>query len=113
MVQLLRTIAILFLWFSLMWGFGVILHVGFKNNPRQRKISVGGQITKLLTWGTVDGEVAIVPTLVQLNALVFLIYGIAEYIISGFARPTDAFKIWLIGFVACALLTPLMNRRGL
>lgn len=103
---------VLLLWFGFTWGFGILLQVGFANNPRQRKIVVGSKMTKLLTWGAVTaGELAIVPILVQFNALFFLIWGIVEYIVNDFARPTEAFTVWLIGFVACALLTPLMNRR--
>lgn len=102
----------LLLWFGLMWGFGVILHVGFKNNPRQRKIFIKKQISTLLTLGTVQGDIAVLPVLFQLNALLFLIFGIAEYFVRGFAGPTLSLRIWLIGFVGCALLTPLMNRRN-
>lgn len=107
----IRLAGVLLIWFSLTWGMGLMSHIGFKNNPRQRKVSLGAAITKLLTFGAVEGEVAIIPTLLQLNALLFLIWGIVEYVVRDFERPTSAFTVWLIGFVACALLTPLMNRR--
>lgn len=103
---------VLLLWFSFAWGFGIILQVGASNNPRQRKIVVGPKMTKLLTWGAVTaGELAIVPILFQLNAVLFLIWGVVEYVVRDFERPRGAFTAWSIGVVVCSLLTPLMNRR--
>ena len=100
------------LWFSLMWGFGVILQIGFTKNPRQRKIFVGNPITSLLTLGAIQEKVAVVPTLFQLNALIFLVAAISEYTIGGFTSPILSLQIWLIGFVICALLTPIFNQRS-
>lgn len=111
MIRQAQMMGTLLLWFSLMGGLGVILHIGFKNNPRQRKMLIVKQLSMLLTLGTVQGDVAILPVLFQLNALLFLILGIAEYFIRDFAGPTLSLRIWLIGFVVCALLTPVMNRR--
>ena len=108
----IRLAGVLLIAFSLTWGMGIMSHIGFKNNPKQRKISLSATITKLLTFGTVEGEVAVIPTLLQINALLFLIWGIVEYILGGFERPTVAFTVWGIGFVVCALLTPLMSRRN-
>lgn len=95
-----------------MWGVGVILHIGFKRNPRQRKFLVARSPSRLLTFGTVEGEIALVPFLFQMNTLVFLLIGVTESILTGFATPVWASRVWLLGVFTCALLTPILNRRS-
>ena len=72
MIEYIRMIGVWFIWFSMMWVVGVGLHLGYKGNPRQPHISIGRHLTKFMTLGAVEGEVAIVPALVQLDNLFFL-----------------------------------------
>lgn len=97
-------------WVLMMWVLGVLLHIGAKDNPRQPKIFVGKLLTKIMTWGAVEGEVGVVPTLFQLSNLLLLIGCMIEYRIVGSGPPRWSVGIWLIAFIACGILGRVFNR---
>ena len=110
MPEQIRLIGVWGIWVGMMWVAGVAMHIGAKNNPRQPKISVGRLLTKLMTWGAVEGEVGIVPTLFQLNNLLFLLGVIIEYNLVGSGPPQWTIRIWFIAFVACGILARVISR---
>lgn len=99
------------LWFCFAWGIGLMLHVGFQGNSRQRKILVSSSVSRLLTFGIINGEIALIPFLFQMNAIAFLLIGLTEATLSHFSMPVWASRIWLAGVVICALLTPILSKR--
>ena len=110
MLEQLRLIGAWGIWVGMMWVAGVAMHISAKNNPRQPKISVGRLLTKLMTLGTVEGEVGIVPTLFQLNNLLFLLGVIIEYNLAGLGPPLWTIRIWLIALIACGILSRVISR---
>ena len=111
MIEYIRMIGVWFIWFSMMWVVGVGLHLGYKGNPRQPHISIGRHLTKFMTLGAVEGEVAIVPALVQLDNLFFLIGAITESSLNGLGPPNWTIRIWFIAFVVCGILSRVISRR--
>lgn len=97
-------------WVGMMWIVGVMLHFGYKNNPHQPRIFVGRLLTALMTFGTVEGTVALAPTLFQLNNLLFLIGAITEYNLNGFGPPNWTIRIWFIAQVLCGILGRVFNQ---
>lgn len=97
-------------WVLMMWVTGILLHIGAKDNPRQPKIYVGKLLTKIMTWGAVEGDVGIAPTLFQLNNLFLLIGSFVEYQLTGSGPPQWTIRIWFIALVACGILGRVISR---
>lgn len=108
----LQMIAATCIWVGMMWIGGVMLHLGYKDNPRQPKILVGRHVAKMMTLGAIEGEVAVVPTLFQLNNLFFLIGAITECSLNGWVLPIWTVRIWLAAFVGSGILSRVISRRA-
>lgn len=100
------------IWCGLMWIAGVALHIGYKDNPSQPKIKVGRLVTKLMTLGAVQGEVALVPTLFQLSNLLLLLGVMVEYHMAGLGLPLWSIRGWLIAVLACGTLSRIVSKNA-
>ena len=106
-VQAIGTALILF---SLFWGFGVMLHMGFEHNPRQPRLSIPKGLALLLTLGSIKGNPVAVPTLFQLCFLICCIIGTIETLWTNRFPPIWTPKIMFGCIVVCGLLAQVFNR---
>lgn len=111
MVENFQITGTVLLFFSLLWGLGVMLQVGFEKNPCQPRVSVPKHVVRILTFNAVQGDPVVVPTLFQSNLILCIIVGVVEFIYTNEFPPFWTPRILFAGIVVCGILTQVFNRR--